>query len=354
MLRFVSSIFFMLVVSMSMVAQGSSFKVAFVYVGSTGDLGWTYEHDRGRKYLESYFGGKVQTAYMENVPEGPDAERVIRQYAVDGYDMIFTTSFGFMDPTITVAKEFPKVRFEHCSGYKTASNVSTYFGRIEESNYLLGLIAGKMARNGKIGFVAAYPIPEVIRNINWFTKGAREINPNSTVTVVWTYTWYDPPKEREAAISLLDAGVDFIMQDQDTNEPQKAAKERGKMSTGYNSDMAKFNGPTTLASSVWNWGSYYVKTVGNAMKGTWKSHEYWEGMNDDVVQLSGVSLLVPEYFTTFIDKRKSEIIFLKYDIYAGPIRDQAGKIRVPTGKSMTLEERANIMWLFEGVVGGVK
>lgn len=344
-------VLFLVLLAMQVQAQ---FKVAFVYVGPTGDMGWTFEHDRGRKMLEQHFGGKVITSYIENVPEGPDAERVIRQYAVDGYDMIFTTSFGFMDPTITVAKEFPKVYFEHCSGYKTAPNVSTYFGRIEESNYLLGLIAGKMSKNGKIGFVAAFPIPEVIRNINWFTLGAREINPKAIVTVVWTYTWYDPPKEREAAIGLLDSGVDFIMQDQDTTEPQKAAKERGKFSAGYNSDMAKLNGPTTLASSVWNWSTYYIKTVDNAMKGKWKSHEYWEGLNDGVVLLSDISLLVPKDFASVVMKKRDDIITGKVNIYAGPLKDQTGKVVVPAGKSMTLEERANIMWLFEGVVGNVK
>lgn len=332
----------------------AQFKVAFIYVGPTGDMGWTFEHDRGRQAVEKYFGGKVKTTFIENVPEGPDVERVIRQYCLDGYNMIFTTSFGFMDPTIEVAKEFPKVYFEHCSGYKTSYNVSTYFGRIEESNYLLGLIAGKMAKNGKIGFVAAFPIPEVIRNINWFTLGAREVNPKATVSVVWTYTWYDPPKEREAAIGLLDSGVDFIMQDQDTNEPQKAAKERGKLSAGYNSDMAKLNGPTTLASSVWNWGAYYVKTIDNAMKGKWKTHEYWEGLNDGVVVLSDISPLVPKDFASLVLKKRDDIMTGKLDIYAGPLKDQSGKIVVPAGKSMSLYDRANIMWLFEGVIGSVK
>ncbi|PKN46968.1 MAG: BMP family ABC transporter substrate-binding protein, partial [Deltaproteobacteria bacterium HGW-Deltaproteobacteria-20] len=188
------------------------YKVAFIYIGVPGDLGWTHEHDVGRLQIEAAFGDKVKTAYMENVPEGPDATRVIRQYAQDGYDMIIATSFGYMDPMVEVAAEFPKVKFIHCSGYKTSDNMSTYFGRIYQARYLAGIVAGKMTKTNIIGYPGAFPIPEVVRGINAFTLGARSVNPKVQVRVVWTNTWYDPVKEREAAVALLDAGADIITQ----------------------------------------------------------------------------------------------------------------------------------------------
>jgi basic membrane protein A len=220
------------------------YKVAFVYIGPPGDLGWTYEHERGRKMLEEKLGNKVESTYIENVPEGPDAARVIRQYAQQGYNMIFATSFGYMDGMYEVAQEFPDIYFEHCSGYKTTSNMSTYFGRMYQPRYLSGIVAGKMTKVGVIGYVAAFPIPEVLRGINAFTLGVRSVNSNAEVRVVWTNTWYDPVKEREAAVALLDEGVDIIAQHQDTTEPQKAAQERGGLSIGYDSDMRIFVGDT--------------------------------------------------------------------------------------------------------------
>jgi basic membrane protein A len=209
--------------------------------------------------LEKELG--VETAFIENVPEGPDAERVIRDYAQKGYNIIFTTSFGFMDPTITVASEFPNVYFEHCSGYKTAPNVATYFGRMYQPRFLSGLVAGKMTKTNKIGYVAAFPIPEVIRMCNAFTLGVRTVNPKATVTVVWTNTWFGPPQEKEAAEALLAAGCDIIAQHQDTPEPQKAAAEKGMLGIGYDSDMRKVVGDSVLTTPIWNWGPYYISRV---------------------------------------------------------------------------------------------
>ena len=205
-----------------------TFKVAFVYIGPPGDLGWTYMHDLGRLEMMEALGDDVEVTFIENVPEGPDAARIIRQYAVNGYDMIFTTSFGYMDPTLEVAMEFPDVYFEHCSGYKTADNMSTYFGRMYQPRYLSGIVAGSKTSSDIIGYVAAFPIPEVIRGINAFTLGVQSVKPDAEVRVVWTNTWYDPVKEREAAVALLDAGADIIAQHQDTTEPPKAAMERDK------------------------------------------------------------------------------------------------------------------------------
>ena len=227
-------------------------KVAFVYVAPIGDMGWTWAHEQGRLMVEAQLD--VETAYIENVPEGPDAERVIRDFAQKGYDLIFATSFGFMDPMVTVASEFPDKYFEHCSGYKTADNMATYFGRIYQPRFLSGLVAGKATETNKIGYVAAFPIPEVIRGINAFTLGVREANPEATVNVVWTNTWFDPVLEKEAAEALLDQDCDVIAQHQDTTEPQKAAQERGMVSIGYDSDMSQFVGDTVLTSPIWNWG----------------------------------------------------------------------------------------------------
>jgi len=336
------------------VAQAKQFKVAFVYIGPPGDLGWTYEHDRGRLEAAKFFGDKVKLDYIENVPEGPDAERVIRQYAQDGYDMIFATSFGYMDPMFNVAQEFPNVKFEHCSGYKTAPNMSNYFGWIEEPRYLAGIIAGKMTKANKIGYVAAFPIPEVVRGINWFTLGVRSVNPKATVNVVWTNTWYDPVKEREAAVALLDSGVDIMAQHQDTVEPQKAAKERGKLSIGYDSDMGKFVGDTVLTSPMWNWSVYYKETIGAAMAGTWKSHAYWEGMKAGVVQLAPISPKVPKAVAKLATDAQAAILSGKLNVYAGPIKDQSGKVRVPAKTTISVADRAGMDWFVEGVVGKVK
>ncbi len=342
--------------ALPLVAQAAKpFKVAFIYIGPPGDLGWTYEHDRGRLEAAKAFGDKVKLDYIENVPEGPDAERVIRQYAQDGYDMIFATSFGYMDPMFNVAKEFPKVKFEHCSGYKTAPNMSTYFGWIEEPRYLAGIIAGKMTKPGaKLGYVAAFPIPEVVRGINWFTLGVRSVNPKATVNVVWTNTWYDPVKEREAAVALLDAGCEVIAQHQDTTEPQKAAKERGKLSVGYDSDMGKFVGDSVLTSPMWNWSVYYKETIGAALAGTWKSHGYWEGMKAGVVQLAPLSPKVPKDVVKLVDDAKAGILSGKLNVYAGPIKGQDGKVKVPAGATISVADRAGMDWFVEGVVGKVQ
>lgn len=333
--------------------QEEKFKVAFVYVAPIGDLGWTWAHEQGRLMVEEVFGDKVETTYIENVPEGPEAERVIRDFAQKGYNMIFTTSFGFMDPTITVAQEFPNIYFEHCSGYKTAENVATYFGRMYQPRYLSGLVAGSMTKANKIGYVAAYPIPEVVRGINAFTLGVRAANPKATVHVVWTNTWYDPIKEKEAADALLDEGCDIIAQHQDTTEPQKAAQERGIYSVGYDSDMRAFVGDSVLTSPVWNWGIYYVRRVKEAMEGTWKSEAYWGGMKEGMTRLAPFSPLVPPEVQALVKKKEAEIIGGAWDVFTGPINAQDGTLAVAPGKKMTDEEMLSFNWFVEGVVGTI-
>ena len=328
-------------------------KAAFVYIGPPGDLGWTYEHDRGRKELEQEFGDDVETTYIEDVPEGPDATRVIRQYAQEGWDVIFTTSFGYMEPTQEVAEEFPNVVFEHCSGYMTQENMATYFGRIYQPRYLSGIVAGEMTDSNIIGYVAAFPIPEVIRGINAFTLGVRSVNSDAEVRVVWTNTWYDPVVEREAAEALLDEGADIIAQHQDTTEPQKAAKERDALSIGYDSDMRDFVGDTVLTSPQWNWGTYYIDTVQKVVDGTWESHQFWGGLETGVVKLAEMSPLVPDDVLQQVDGERERITGTDWDVFCGPVNDQEGNEAVADGECLSDEAMLNMDWFVEGVVGEI-
>jgi len=328
-------------------------KVAFIYIGQPGDLGWTYEHERGRLMLEEELGDQVETITVPDVPEGPDAEKAIRDVVEAGAKIVFTTSFGYMDPTITVAEQYPDVTFEHCSGYKTSDNTSTYFGRIYQPRYLSGLVAGSMTENNFIGYVAAWPIPEVVRGINAFTLGVKTVNPDAEVHVVWASTWYDPVIEREAAVALLDEGADIIAQHQDTTEPQKAAEEYDKLSIGYDSDMAQFVGDTVLTSPVWNWGKYYVATVQSVLDGTWESHQYWGGLADDVVELAAFSPLVPDDVKSLVESEKANIISGDWDVFCGPISDQDGNEIVTEGECMADGDMLGMAWFVDGVVGAI-
>lgn len=335
---------------------GDKIKVAFVYVGPIGDAGWTYAHEQGRQELVKNLPN-VEAVYQESVPEtAADAERVIRTFAQQGAKIIFTTSFGYMDPTINVAKDFPDVAFVHISGYKTAENVSTSFGKIEEPRYVSGLIAGKMTKSNTLGYVAAFPIPEVIRGINAFTLGVRASNPSATVKVVWTNTWFDPQKERQAAQALLDDGADVIAQHQDTPGPQQAAEAVGKFGVGYNADMSTFAPKAVLTSPIWHWGVYYTDVVKQVQAGTWKSNQYWGGWKDGLVDLAPIGSMVPDDVKQMAEaeiarfKAGDETIFT---IFTGPIKDQSGAEKVPAGKAMTADELLSINWFVEGVEGTI-
>jgi basic membrane protein A len=329
------------------------FKIAFVYVAPVGDMGWTWSHDQGRKYVDQQLGDKVETAFIENVPEGPDAERVIRDFAQKGYKLIVTTSFGYMDPTATVAQEFPDTWFVHISGYKTAPNLSTVFGRIEQPRYLSGLIAGKMTKSNIIGYVAAFPIPEVIRGINAFTLGVRAANPKAEVRVVWTSTWFGPPQEKEAADALLAQGADVIAQHQDTTEPQKAAADKNAFSIGYDSDMSKFVGDTVLTSPIWNWGPKYAAIAQAIMDGTYKTESYWGSMADGIVDLAPLSAKVPDDVKALVEQKKAEILAAGTNelIFCGPLKGNNGTEFLVAGQCMTDEQMLNMNWFVEGVVG---
>ncbi len=326
--------------------------VGFIYVGPIGDGGYTYSHDQGRLYLEEKLG--VKTIYKESVPETQECEQEIRNMIDQGAKVIFTTSFGHMDFTEKMSKEFPDVKFYHCSGYKTTDNMSNYFGRIYEARYLSGIVAGMKTESNSIGYVAAFPIPEVIRGINAFTLGVQSVNPDATVKVVWTSTWYDPAKEKDAAISLLDQGVDVIAQHQDTTGPQQAAEERGAFSIGYNTDMSAMAPKAYMTAPIWNWGPYYVEQVQSVMDGKFESHAYWEGMEKDIVKLAPLTENAPAGAQEAIDAAKAKILDGSLVIFGGPIYNQDGAIAVEEGKTLTDEELLNMMWFVKGVEGKIE
>ena len=332
-------------------AGAEKLKVAFMYVGPVGDAGWTYSHDEGRKYLAKELP-YVKTTFVESVPEGADSERVLTQLAEQGNKVIFATSFGYMDPTINVAKKYPDVVFMHCSGFKTDKNVGTYFGRIYQPRYLTGIAAGKMTKSNKIGYVAAFPIPEVVRGINAFTLGVRSVNPAAKVKVVWTNTCYDPAAEKEAGKTLLDDGADVIAQHQDTPGPQQAAEEKGKYSIGYNSDMSKYAPKAVLTSAVWNWGPYYVNTVKSVKEKTWKSDQYWGPLSDKIVDLAPFGPMVPEDVKKIVEDKKQQLMKnSNWDVFTGPIKDQSGAVKVPEGQRMSDKDMLGLDWFVEGVEG---
>jgi basic membrane protein A len=330
-------------------AAAKEMQVGFVYVSPVGDAGWSWSHDQGRLHLESLDG--VKTAFVEDVAEGPDAERVITNMARKNYDVIFATSFGFMDPMLKVAKQFPNTIFMHCSGFKTAPNMGTYFGRIYQPRYLSGMVAGAMTKSKILGYVAAFPIPEVIRGINAFTLGAQSVNPKVQVRVVWTKTWYDPATEKEAAKSLLDVGADVIAQHQDSPGPQEAAQERGVYSIGYHTDMSTFAPKSHLVAPIWNWGPYYAEVLNAVRQGTWKPLQRWDGLETGVVDLSPMSALVPAEVQARVLAQKEAIKSGQMKVFTGPVTDQQGKVRIPDGQVPGDDVLLGMNWFVQGVVG---
>lgn len=323
-------------------------RVAFVYIGVPGDGGWTYEHDQGRLMLEKELGIKATT--VENIPEGPDAERVFEELAQKN-DIIFGTSFGYMDPMYNVAQKHPKVTFLHATGYKTLPNLGTYMGREYQSAYLVGMAAGKMTKNNHLGYVGAFPIPEVIYTINAFTLGAQSVNPDIDVSVVWSNTWFDPATEKQAAISLLDKGVDVLAAYQDSPASIQAAAERKVWGIGNDSDMGRFAPETYISNPKWNWGPYYVQTVKSVMDGTWKSSAYFGSMKEGITDIAPLGKNVPADVKALVEKKKQDILSGTFEVFQGPIVDQDGKTRFEQGKKMTDEEILGTTWFVKGVKG---
>src|ERR687894_1631258 len=260
-------------------------KVGFIYVGPVGDHGWSYQHDQGRQAIEKAFGDKVETTYVESVPEA-DSERAIEQLARTGHGLVFTTSFGFMEPTLKVARKYPNVKFEHATGFKRAPNLATYAAKFHEGRYITGKIAGKMSKTGTIGYVGAFPIPEVVAGINSYFLGAQSVNPNVKIKVVWVNYWYDPAKEGDAAKALLDQGVDVLAQHTDSPAPIQAAEARGRSGFGQASDMERFAPKAQLTAIIDDWAPYYVSRVKAALDGTWKSQDTWQGLAEKMVVMS--------------------------------------------------------------------
>ncbi len=273
-------------IGLSAASAADKLKVGFVYLGPVGDFGWTYQHEIGRQAVVKEFGDKIETTYLENVSEGPDSERSIEQLARAGNKLIFTTSFGYMDPTLKVAKKYPAVMFEHATGFKRDKNMSAYSGRFFEGRYIQGQIAAKMSKKGVLGYIGSFPIPEVISGINATMLAAQKINPDIKVKIIWVNTWFDPGKEADAAKALIDQGADVIMQHTDSPAAMQVASERGVLAFGQDSDMIKFGPKTQLTAVTNNWAPYYVERVKAALDGTWKSEDTWAGLKDKMVVMA--------------------------------------------------------------------
>ena len=323
-------------------------KVGFVYVGPIGDHGWTHTHNTGRLAIEEHFGDKVETSFVESVKE-PDAERVIRQFASTGHELIFTTSFGFMNPTARVAAQFPNVKFEHATGYTVLDNMSAYNAKFHEGRTVCGTIAGRMSKTNVIGYIGSFPIPEVVMGINAFTLAARKINPDITVKVIWVNSWFDPGKESDAARALIDQGADIISQHTDSAAPLQIAEERGVWGFGQASDMTPFAPRAQLTAILDIWDPYYIARTQAVMDGTWQSHSVWHGIKDGMVGLAPYGPDVPENVRAEADAVKQGIVDGTLHPFTGPIRDQSGAVRITDGATIDDATLAGMDWYVEGV-----
>jgi basic membrane protein A and related proteins len=333
-------------------------KVGFVYVTPVTDAGWTHQHDEGRKAVEAALGkDKVKTTYVENVPEGPDAERVIRDLAMQGHRLIFTTSFGYMEPGLKVARDFPDVKFESITGYKTAPNVTTANARYYEGRYLAGVAAGRMSKTHVAGYVAGFPIPEVLQGINAFTLGMRSVDPKAQVKVVWLNEWFNPPKERDAAMALFNQDVDVIAFHTGSTAVMAAAQERGKMAIAYHSDMRKVAPDAQIVAVQHLWGDYYTRRARAVQDGSWKSGNVWGGVKEGMIRVGEFGPKVPKSVQAEVLARQKDIAdgrLQPFRAVGADVRDNEGKVRIPAGKALADGEILQINWLVEGVQGRVQ
>ena len=329
-------------------------KIAFAYVGPVGDGGWTFAHDNARKALEKEFGDKIKTSFAENVPESADAERVIRDMATQGNKLIFGTTFGYMEPMLKVAPDFKDVKFEHATGFKQADNMRTYDSRTYEGAYMAGIIAGKMTKSNTLGVVASIPIPEVIRNINSFTLGAQSVNPKVKTKVVWVNGWFDPPKETEAATSLMNGGADVLFQNTDSPAVLKAAEAKGKRAFGWDSDMTAYGPKAHLASAVINWGPYYIKATKEALDGSWKGGTgVWWGVKEGAIDIVSIAEDVPADIKTKVADVKKGLADGSYVIWKGPITDNKGKVQIAKDAAADDKFLGGLNFYVKGVEGKI-
>jgi simple sugar transport system substrate-binding protein len=328
-------------------------KAAFVYVGPVGDAGWTFAHDLGRRAAQAKHDGKVVTSFVEKVPEGPDAERVIRDLVAQGNKQIFATSFGFMDAMVKVAKDHPDVLFEHATGYKTTDNLRVYEARFYEGAYLAGVVAGKTTKTNTLGFVGSFPIPEVLRNINAFTLGAQSVNPKVKTKVVWVSAWFDPPKETEAAQSLMNQGADVLLQNTDSTAVLQAAERNGKFAFGWDSDMSAFAPKAHLASVVLNWGVYYDKAIGEALAKTWKPEVTKWGVKEGMVDFVKVADFTPDEARKAVEAARQGLKDGTVAVFKGPIVDNTGKEVLAAGAVADDQWKGKIDFYVKGVEGKV-
>lgn len=334
-------------------AKKPEVKVGFVFIGPTADGGWSYSHNEGRKMIEEQL--KVPTIFQENVPEGPEVEKVMNDMIDQGANVLFATSFGYMDYAEKVANAHPDVKVYHCSGYKSGPNFVNYFGKIEEARYLSGIVAGMKTKSNKLGYVAAFEIPEVVRGINAFALGVQSVNPKAKVYVKWVHSWIDPPKAKDAANALLAEGCDVIAQHEDSPGPQIAAEEKGVWGIGYHSDMSKAAPKANMTSAIWNWGPYYVSEVKKVIDGTWKAENYLGGLKEGIVLLAPLTPVAPEGAKEAVEKAQADLLSGKLQLFTGPLKDNTGKERIPAGETMSIKAQyEEFDWFVEGVVGKVK
>ncbi len=339
----------MLQPSWSAAASSDALKIGFVYVSPIGDAGWTFQHDQGRLEMEKALGNKVVTAKVENVAEGADAERVIRELASNGNKAVFATSFGYMNYVERVAKQYPNVVFMHASGYTMGKNFGNYNARFYEGRYLNGVIAGKMTKTNVIGYVGAFPIPEVLQGINAFIRGARSVNPKVEVRVIWVNSWYDPGKEREAGATLISEGADIVTHHTDSTAVVQIAEEKGVYAFGYHSDMSKYGPKAHLTATTHHWGEFYTKTAQQILAGTWKSESTWGGIKEGMIKLSPINPVVPQDVVAQVVKLQDQIKAGTFHPFAGPVVDQEGKVRVAAGQSMSDADLSKMDFYVQGV-----
>ncbi len=329
-------------------------KVGFIFVGPIGDGGWTYEHNEGRLAVEEHFGDQVETVFQESVPEGADAERAITQMALQGADLIFTTSFGYMDPTLNVAGKFPNVKFEHATGFKTAPNVSIYSARFYEGRAVQGHIAGKMTKSNIIGYIASFPIPEVIRGINSAYIHAKKVNPDVQFKIIWAYTWFDPAKEADAATALIDQGADVILQHTDSTAPQAAAEKAGGVVTfGQASDMGAYAPFPRVSSIIDNWAPYYIARTQAVMDGTWETVQTWDGIREGMVGIGKISNAVPTDLRDEALAMKEAIAAGDYHAFTGPLKKQDGSDWLTEGETADDGTLLGMNFFVEGLEGSI-